>query len=157
MCVCVCMCSVCSCVYVWGAGAGNVTDCWCNAGTWLSSPSTFPTCITCNTTVCPAGYYRENCTLPGRLSDATCKACTNRPMFSKLGMASPWNVDACEVTCDPGFYPLNSMDGKTTSFCCTDNARVVLQQGNATQMQTCTCSAGFKAGPSGVDGADCVP
>jgi hypothetical protein len=57
-------------------------------------------CVPCDTSVCPIGQYRGNCSLhmPG-----ICKSCSNKPdgaMYTNAGI--PYNQDACEWSCDVG-------------------------------------------------------
>lgn len=115
-----------------------------SVGTGVSFTAIGGECSLCDATPCPAGQYRDTCAA-GSNADATCVSCTPPPLFSSLGVATPYNADQCAILCNFGWYNLPDQ-----RFCCSDNAYI-------NSGTTCTCSAGFRVGQTLVDGADCVP
>ena len=136
------------------AGLIGNNDCtWrCNAdyygatvGTGVSRNATGGECQACNMDPCAAGSFRDIC-YAGRTLDASCLNCAAAPLFSTLGTTTPYNQDNCQLICNEGWIQLPG-----SRFCCSDNSYIVAGGGS------CTCSAGFRIGPTDIDGADCVP
>ena len=62
-------------------------------------------CVACNSTTCPAGMYRSNCTAR---NDAICVPCTNAPASSVyVSGGFPYNSNNCAWSCNAGFFRRN--------------------------------------------------
>ena len=52
------------------------------------------TCLPCNTSICPIGYYRTQCL---EFSDSSCSPCLDKPVFASFR-------NGCNWTCETGFF-----------------------------------------------------
>ena len=80
----------------------------CDAGYWRSVQS----CVTCTTSACPAGQYRDSC---GEYQDARCLACDAATIPKYSHFIGSLDVHTCAWACNVGYNYNQTSPGECVS------------------------------------------